>query len=792
MSENGQSTNLVPATQKPVAPWENNSPSMPVVPPPPFQRPLAAIRRYKWLILAVLLLAIPGGLLATHYVKPQYEVRATIWIQPETREQSNTGPIRPQELLASTAWVELLRSYRIVDAVVRKLALYVKPDSRGDFWMFSNFAIADRFLPGKYALKVDRTRKIWRLTLADGSFPDSGRMSDSVGRRLGLKWVIPPYVFTGSGERKINFEVATPRETAIDLMKRLNADLPEKSNFLWLRLRDDDPQLASLTLNTWLNKYIEVASELKKRNVVEFSKTLSGQLQFAETSLRDAEKALEDFRVQTITLPAEGGPVAPGVADTRDPAMKSFFEQKIEYDDIRHDREALEKVITGARQGTVPWEAALLIPSVFQNPSAQQLRDAFAQLHAKQVELAAKRETFTDKHPAVQELVAVVATLQNQTIPALASQLLVQLQDRENDYNTRITSASREMEAIPTRTIEEMRLRRAVNVSEGLYTTLKARAAEAQLAAAGAMPDVMVLDSAVAPLRPTRDTAATLWGLAILVALGAAIGLAVLLDAFDPKIRYPEQVPAELGLTVAGAVPLFPKGGLSGQSADQISQLVESIRSVRMHIQTAAGVPVSVAITSPSPGDGKSFVAANLAMSFSEAGYRTVLVDADTRRGVLDKMFDLPKGPGLTDYLSGGVDVASIVRATQHARLAVVSSGRRMTRSPELLTSPALNVLANYLASRYDVTVFDTPPLAAGIDAYAVSAAARNMVLVLRIGKTERRMAAAKLEVMDRLPVRMLGVVLNGVRLGGEFAYYKFADGYAVKEEGEANTAIAR
>ena len=106
-----------------------------------------------------------------------------------------------------------------------------------------------------------------------------------------------------------------------------------------------------------------------------------------------------------------------------------------------------------------------------------------------------------------------------------------------------------------------MRLRRAVAVSEGLYTTLKSRSAEAQLAEASATPDVTVLDSAVAPLRPTRNTAPTVFLLAIFGGLGAAIGLAMLLDTFDPKIQYPEQVTGELGLSIAGAIPKFPRGG---------------------------------------------------------------------------------------------------------------------------------------------------------------------------------------------------------------------------------------
>jgi capsular exopolysaccharide synthesis family protein len=741
-------------------------------------------------VLGVLVLAVIGGMIATRLVKPQYEVRATIWIEPETPVSNVSGPIRSRELLNASAWVELVRSYRIVDAVVRKLALYVRPDNSADLEIFSGFGISERFMPGKYEVRIDRTRKRWSLTLPNGVLSDSGGVADSVGRRAGFRWVLPAAAFDGRGTRKVEFTVSTPRETAIDLMRELSAELPRESNFLWLKLRGEDPQLAQLTLNTWVKEYVDVASELKKRNVVQFARILSGQLGYAERSLRDAERALENFRVHTITLPAEGGPVAPGLEMTRDPALKSFFDQKIAFDDIRHDREALEKVIAGVRAGSTPWEAALLIPSVASNSGSEALRAAFTQLHSRQAELAAKREVYTDQHPAVREIATSIRTLETETIPSLVSQLLVQLKEREGEYGRRITSASREMQSIPTRTIEEMRLRRAVAVSEGLYTALKSRSAEAQLAEASATPDVTVLDSAVAPLRPARNTAPSLLLLAILGGLGAAISLAMLLDSFDPKIRYPEQVTSELGLSIAGAIPLFPKGGVSSRSPEQVSQLIESIRTVRMHIQNTAGIPVSIAVSSPSPNDGKSFVAANLAMSFSDAGFRTVLVDADTRRGVLHEMFGLPMAPGLTDFLSGAASIDSVICATPHERLSILSRGAKLRTSPELLTSAQLPALAAQLRERFDVVVFDTPPLAAGIDAFAIAAAAQNLMLVLRVGKTDRRMASAKLELVDRLPVRVLGAVLNCVELRGEFEYYRYSEGYGV-DDGKS-TAIVR
>ena len=113
----------------------------------------------------------------------------------------------------------------------------------------------------------------------------------------------------------------------------------------------------------------------------------------------------------------------------------------------------------------------------------------------------------------------------------------------------------------------------------------------------------------------------------------------------------------------------------------------------------------------------------------------------------------------------------------------MLARGVKQPNSPELLTSQALPSLAAALRARYDVVVFDTPPLAAGIDAFAVATAAQNLLFVVRIGKTDRRMASAKLQLVDRLPVRILGAVLNGVELRGEFEYYKYSEGYGLNDE---------
>ncbi|MES2177433.1 MAG: polysaccharide biosynthesis tyrosine autokinase [Gemmatimonadota bacterium] len=756
------------------------------------ERPLAALRRYKWLALALFLLALTGGIVALRYIRAEYEVRATISIQSETPMQDRSGPMRSRELLNSGAWVELLKSYRISDAVVRKLALYVKADKDADSTVLRNFSAGSMFIPGTYTLKVDKKRTRWNLALEDAPVTDSGAVGDSIGRRLGFQWLPTPAVLSKIAGKEMKFTVSTPRETSIQLIKRLNSKLTMGSNFMWLSLQDPNPQLAARTMNTWVTEYVGVAAELKRKNLTDFASILGGQLQFAEASLHEAEAALENFRVHTITLPAEGAPVAAGLEMTRDPAMRSFFEKKIEYDNLRHDREQLEKTIAGAAAGTTPYQSLLLIPSVVQSPVSKELQQSFELMIKYQADINSALQIYKADYPPVKDLQNALNTLKTKTVPAQAEVILGQMREREKDLEGRIGNQSNDLEAIPTRTIEEMRLRRQVAVAEGLFTTLKSRHAEAKLAEASASPDVDILDSAVAPLKPTKNTAPFILGVAVLGGLAVAIGMALLLDKMDKRIRYPEQSQNDLGLPINGTVPQLPKGGADNQTPEQISQLVESFRTLRMNVMNTGGRQIALAVSSPSPGDGKSFITSNLAMSFADAGFRTLLVDGDTRRGTLHDLFGVPRALGLTDYLSGAADQSSIVHATGYENLMFVPTGTLHRRSPELLTSPALAKLVAELRGRYDVVLFDTPPLAAGVDAYAIAAATGSLLVVLRIGQTERRMAATKLALVDRLPITVIGSVLNAAPTDGEYEYYGYVAGYGTEEFNQSGKQVAQ
>jgi tyrosine-protein kinase Etk/Wzc len=245
-------------------------------------------------------------------------------------------------------------------------------------------------------------------------------------------------------------------------------------------------------------------------------------------------------------------------------------------------------------------------------------------------------------------------------------------------------------------------------------------------------------------------------------------------DGVDPKVRYPEQVTGGMRLTILGAVPHV--GARLVGSNDASAPAIEALRALRLrvlHAHSGDG-PLMVTITSPAPGDGKSFVSVNLALSFAHAGYRTLLIDGDVRRGSQHRVLDMSWHSGLTDVLAGRTSLENAVRETSYTGLSFLGSGMRTQRAPELLLSPKLKDVMDRLGSEYQVIIVDSPPLAAGVDPVVLATATRNLVLVLRSGKTDLPLAVSKLEVLDSLHVHTIGAVLNDVRGGGAFKYYEY------------------
>lgn len=740
-------------------------------------RYVAALKRYRWFMLMVVLLGTGIGVGITRFIDPEYVARSTLWL---AQAPGKSGPVTSHALVGGNAWLELLRSFAVIDTVVLKQSLFVEPHSIADSAAFRGFSLGRIFRFGKFKLTVNKQGDHWNLATTDGRDVDNGVVGDSVGRKIGFRWL--PTKRALGRDRTIKFEVVNPRQASSDLLERFSAGMAEESNFLRLQLRDIDPGRAAATLNAIDSQFVTLATDLKKKQVAELSIILKSQLDTVSKQLEQAEDALKNFQIRAITQPGQELAISGGSAQTGTQATGIYIQQKMAMDQVQKDRETIEEVLARLKTGESTVDAFNTINIVRTSPN---LSAALAELSQKEAELRALLYRYTPEHKPVQDVMEMIRVLKEQTIPEYATALVTQLRSQESRMQNDIQGIEKDLRDIPVRQVEESRLSREVFGKTQLASDLRTRYESNVLAERSSQPDVSILDEAQAPQKPNSNTAPKIILMALMASLGAAVALAILLDLLDKRFRYPDQVTKDLGLSILGAIPAITRTNGRQLKSEEAAQVVEAFRSVRLNLAHSYGAagPVMLTISSPGSGDGKSLVSSNLALSFAEAGYRTLLIDGDIRRGELHRMFSIDRRPGLLDYLVGDAPMDDVVRPSTHEGLSIIPCGTRRQQGPELLGSAAMTHLMAEMKTRFNVIIVDSPPLGAGIDPFVLGTATGHMLMVFRSGETDRQMAEAKLKLLDRLPVRVLGAVLNDIQADGVYRYYSYLYGYTSDEE---------
>ena len=188
------------------------------------------------------------------------------------------------------------------------------------------------------------------------------------------------------------------------------------------------------------------------------------------------------------------------------------------------------------------------------------------------------------------------------------------------------------------------------------------------------------------------------------------------------------------------------------------------------------GEGVVITFTSPNASEGKTTVAVNLAVMLSLSNAKVVLIDADIRKGRIEKFFDLPVTPGLSDYLSGQATKEDVVR-TQSENLSFIARGVHSPRPYELLESEVMKELLNDLKKEYDYVIIDTPPMPAISDALAVATKSDGTVVVCRHRNSNVNEIAKTLNTLSFANAKVLGVVVNDYKmeqLGKYGNYYRY------------------
>jgi non-specific protein-tyrosine kinase len=280
------------------------------------------------------------------------------------------------------------------------------------------------------------------------------------------------------------------------------------------------------------------------------------------------------------------------------------------------------------------------------------------------------------------------------------------------------------------------------------------------------------------PVRPrTSLDMAVGGGVGLILALALLFFLEYIRDTF----RSPEEIHQVKDLPVLGVV-----GKISGtQPADRIvayqkpfSPVTESYRMIRNKIQFRSGdvQPIrSILVTSPSPGDGKSVTAVNLAVIMAKAGHRTILVDTDLSQPVLHEMFNVDKYMGLADMLDPHeTDYDRCIKDTFIRTLRLVTSGTPISDPSERISTERTAEVMKQLEQRADIVIFDSPPVLLAADAAILAGYVDGVIMVLRAGKTTRSDVRRAILELENVDANLLGCILNGANSSGNRTYTNY------------------
>ncbi|MDN5293587.1 MAG: protein-tyrosine kinase [Eubacteriales bacterium] len=219
------------------------------------------------------------------------------------------------------------------------------------------------------------------------------------------------------------------------------------------------------------------------------------------------------------------------------------------------------------------------------------------------------------------------------------------------------------------------------------------------------------------------------------------------------------------------------------------SPVAEAYRTLRTNIQfSSLDRPLkTIVVTSAGPGEGKSTIVANFAITLAQAGQRVILVDCDLRKPRLHKLFGISRN-GLTNVLVGNLPIEEVLWPTAVPGLLLIPSGPLPPNPAELLGSQKMQNFIEQVSKMGDIVLFDTPPVIAVTDAALLASRVDGVLLVLRAGEVDRRMALQAKEALENARARIIGVVLNDVEnSGGSGYYYYYGEGGKRRRKGKVN-----
>ncbi len=604
-------------------------------------------------------------------------------------------------------------------------------------------------------------------------------------------------------------------DIVLDLKDQVTTVQEGNTNIINITVTSEDPEFCQRAANTIAEVFREQNTYEKNKRAISARKFISDQLNVVGQKLKDAEEKVKMFREENklVSIDRQSGIILDQL--TRSEAQyveltKSLSEMELMARQLR-EQKAIPK---GTLEGVV----------------SERVGPVFQRLNTQLLDLNVKKDSllliYTDKHPEVMDVNEQISNVTKNML----SQLIAQkdtLQRSSDSLKIEIEKFKEQLKALPESGLELARLERDVKLNGEVYVLLEQKHQEALIKEAEKIEEVSIVKPALKPntaINPPQTASITFVG----TILGLVLGLvfAFVMETMDTSIGTIEDVEDYLGVPVVGIIPyigledikeiLLKKSHI--EQADEIlernarlvthfapkSTMAESYRALRTNIQFSCLEKEAklIMFTSSSPGEGKSSTTMNLAMVMAQTGSKILLVDADMRKPMVNKVFGLDREPGLSDVILGNYELDDVVRTVTDImmgkmgmedimttpgidNLSIITSGTIPPNPSELLTSPKIPALLAQLKERYDVILIDCTPILPATDAAILGAKVDGVVIVYQVGKIARgSLKRAKVQ-MDNVKAKVLGVVLNGLKPEVSLDYhdYRYESYYAYGAE---------
>lgn len=541
-----------------------------------------------------------------------------------------------------------------------------------------------------------------------------------------------------------------------------------QSYVLNVSLASADPVKAARLTNAIADAYVVDKFDARFDAAKRASAWLSDRLVELRQQLRESEEAVARFRADNnLVGTSQGASLSQeqlGQLNTR------LVQARAETAEKKARFELLQKIESGG--GNVS-----ALPDMMTSGAIAELRKQEADLSRQEADLLAR---YSDRHPSVVNIRAQIADVRR-SMSAEIRRLTANIQNEYQlararqeavEKTLREVTGQTDLDAAKAITLRELERTAAVNKS--LFEDFLQRSRVTQEQSTFEARDARVITPALPPSIPSSPKKLQIILIALLLGLVTGAGGAYAMEILNAGFTTPKEIEHALELPLLASISRMPLSELSvdGKQVTMpeypilkpMSRFSEAIRSLRSAVQMSDvdHPPRVLQVTSTIPGEGKSTLAATMAVSAAQSGQKILILDCDLRHRSTSKYFRAEKAAGLVDYLAHSAELKKCVFFDDRTGVWVFPAGARTQNPPDLLASDRLKQLLTGLRQQFDLIIVDTPPIGPVVDPIIVSHLVDKIIYVVRWASTSREMIAHSIQRLtgDR---KVAGIVFNYV-----------------------------